>query len=95
MSSDQNELKDIHPALRFNSSFEKDIEFTSRSMLVLPILYQDVLLGVLQIINRRDGKPFSAIDLKRSKQFSELLGQKFRLTLGVLNILLSTCWHKD
>ena len=80
--SDQNELKAIHPALRFNSSFEKDIEFTSRSMLVLPILYQDVLLGVLQIINRRDGKPFSAIDLKRSKQFSELLGQKFRYDFG-------------
>lgn len=79
---DPTELEKIHPSLRFNASFEKDIEFTSRSMLVLPILYQDVLLGVIQIINRRDGKSFSAIDLKRGRQFAELLGQKFRYDFG-------------
>ncbi|EAR62373.1 GspE/PulE family protein [Neptuniibacter caesariensis] len=76
------ELQKINPALQFNDSFEKDIEFKSRSMLVLPILYQDVLLGVIQIINRRDGKYFSAIDLKRGRQFAELLGQKFRYDFG-------------
>ena len=80
--TDSDELQAIHPALRFNASFEKNIEFTSRSMLVLPILYQDVLLGVLQIINRRDGEYFSAIDLKRGKQFAELVGQKFRYDFG-------------
>lgn len=79
---DSEELKSIHPSLQFNDSFEKKIEFTSRSMLVLPILYQDVLLGVIQIINRQDGKAFSAIDLKRGRQFAELLGQKFRYDFG-------------
>lgn len=79
---DSVELEQIHPALRFNSSFEQNIEFKSRSMLVLPILHNDVLLGVLQIINRQDEKYFSAVDLKRAKQFAELLGQKFRYDFG-------------
>lgn len=79
---DSAELAKIHPSLSFNDSFEKNIEFTSKSMLVLPILYNDVLLGVLQIINRKDGKHFSAVDLKRGKQFAELLGQKFRYDFG-------------
>jgi GAF domain-containing protein len=66
---DSAELTKIHPSLSFNDSFEKQIEFTSKSMLVLPILYNDVLLGVLQIINRKDGKSFSDVDLKRGKPF--------------------------
>lgn len=79
---DAEELKQIHPSLHFNDRFEKDIEFTSKSMLVLPILYQDVLLGVLQIINRKDGRDFSSTDLERGTQFAELVGQKFRYDFG-------------
>jgi len=96
---DSEELKNIHPSLTFNDRFEKDIEFTSRSMLVLPILYNDVLLGVLQIINRKDGKNFSAVDLKRGKQFAELLGQKFRYefgcTEGPYDYLLEQGWIEE
>lgn len=96
---DEAELKKIHPALKFNDSFEKNIEFTSKSMLVLPILYKDVLLGVLQIINRKDGDDFSAIDLKRGKQFAELLGQKFRYdfgcTEGPYDYLLEQGWIEE
>lgn len=79
---DAEELKKIHPQLHFNDSFERNIEFTSKSMLVIPILHKGVLLGVLQIINRKDGKNFTALDLKRGKQFAELLGQKFRYDFG-------------
>lgn len=79
---DSEELKSIHPALRFNDSFEKNIEFTSRSMLVVPILYKDVLLGVLQIINREDDRAFTQQDLERTQEFAELLGQKFRYDFG-------------
>ena len=79
---DAEELKTIHPQLRFNDAFEKHLEFKSTSMLVLPILHRGVLLGVLQIINRKDGKDFSSLDLKRGKQFAELLGQKFRYDFG-------------
>jgi type II secretory ATPase GspE/PulE/Tfp pilus assembly ATPase PilB-like protein len=79
---DSNELQSIHPKLSFNGAFEKDIEFKSKSMLVLPILHNNVLLGVLQIINRKDGQCFTAQDLERATQFSELLGQKFRYDFG-------------
>lgn len=96
---DPEALKKIHPSLSFNDRFEKDIEFTSKSMLVLPILYKDVLLGVLQVINRKDGKNFSAIDLKRGKQFAELLGQKFRYdfgcTEGPYDYLLEQGWIEE
>ncbi|MGB0205471.1 MAG: GspE/PulE family protein, partial [Neptuniibacter sp.] len=96
---DAEELKKVHPSLHFNDRFEKNIEFTSKSMLVLPILYQDVLLGVLQVINRKDGQDFSAIDLKRGKQFAELLGQKFRYdfgcTEGPYDYLLEQGWIEE
>jgi len=96
---DAEELKKIHPSLSFNDRFEKDIEFTSKSMLVLPILYNDVLLGVLQIINRTDGKSFCESDLERCQQFAELLGQKFRYdfgcTEGPYDLLIDEGWIEE
>lgn len=96
---DDSELKKIHPSLCFNASFEKTIEFKSKSMLVLPILYNDVLLGVLQIINRQDGQLFSDTDLKRGQQFAELLGQKFRYdfgcTEGPFDYILEQGWIEE
>jgi len=50
-------------------------------MIVLPIKFGDVLLGVLQIINRIGG-PFTDQDLVHAREIARVIGQKFRYDLG-------------
>ena len=46
---------------RFNDT-DKQTGFTSRSLLAVPMMIKDRVLGVIEIINRRDGLPFVADD---------------------------------
>lgn len=79
---DPDELKQFHPNLHFNSAFEEPTDFRSESMLVVPIATNDVLLGVLQIINRSDGKRFSEKDMDKACELASLIGQKFHYDFG-------------
>jgi len=79
---DAEELKKYHPNLRFNAAFEKNSSFSSHSMIVVPVEYNGVLLGVLQLINRDDGSSFIVQEVKRARQLAILLAQKFKYDLG-------------
>jgi len=76
------ELKSIHPELQFDSSFDMKSGFRSRSMMVIPIKHNKVLLGVMQVLNHRSGRSFNDADMAKAMRFSMLLGQKFRYELG-------------
>ena len=80
---DKDELKQIHPQLNFDQSFDKKSGFRSRSMLVVPIKQKTVLLGVIQVINRIDKKPFSDADLNNTIRLAQLIAQKFRYELQI------------
>lgn len=82
---DAEELKNIHPNLRYNDTITANINFQSRSMLVVPIEHKQVLLGVLQVINCVDGGSFSAQDLEKANAFAQRLAQKFRADFGCTN----------
>ncbi len=75
---DADELKAIHPKLHFDSSFDKKSGFRTRSMIVLPIKHKEVFLGVMQVLNRFDGQPFSDNDVKVAMRLSQVFGQKLR-----------------
>ncbi len=77
-------LAHIHPNLRFDSSYDQRSGFRTRSMLVVPIKFGEVLLGVLQIINRIGGS-FSEQDLGDALQVAQMIGQKFRYDLNGTN----------
>jgi signal transduction histidine kinase len=47
---------------RFNVDTDKQTGFTSRSLLAVPMQIKDRVLGVIEVINRRDGLPFVADD---------------------------------
>ena len=79
---DEEELKAIHPELHFDSSFDQASGYRSRSMMVIPIKHNNVLLGVMQVLNRRGGNCFDDADMAKAMRFSMLLGQKFRYELG-------------
>jgi len=49
----QAQTSDIHFA-----SAARQIGFTSKSLLAVPLLYKDRVIGVIEVINRKDGLPF-------------------------------------
>jgi len=52
----------VRSVVRTNVSTDKQTGFTSRSLLAVPMQIQDRVLGVIEVINRRDGLPFVADD---------------------------------
>jgi len=74
-------LNTIHPNLKFDSRYDQRSGFRTRSMVVVPIKSGDVLLGVLQIINRVGGV-FNEHDLENAREVARVLGQKFRYDLN-------------
>src|SRR5205807_280873 len=56
------DLKRLHAQLQFDDRWDKASGFTTRSMLSVPVLYEQNLLGVVQLINRKDRQPFGPRD---------------------------------
>ncbi len=75
------ELKAIHPRLSFQDSFDKASGFVTKAMLVAPILHQDTLLGVIQVINRKDGGEFNETHKFIVTHLARLLGHKLHQEL--------------
>jgi len=51
-----------HSAARSNVKIEEQTGFFARALLAVPMLIKDRVLGVIEVINRRDGLPFVADD---------------------------------
>ncbi|WP_409553373.1 ATPase, T2SS/T4P/T4SS family [Aliiglaciecola sp. M165] len=75
------ELAEIHPRLKFADKFDKKSTFKTENIICVPILNAGVLMGVLQIINKKVGS-FADADLRLANSLSEILGNKFRYELG-------------
>ncbi len=75
---DKASLAKLHPQLRFDHSFDQRSGLRTRSMVVVPIKFKGTLLGVLQIINRLDGRSFSDQELKIAHELAQVIGQKFQ-----------------
>lgn len=75
------ELASIHKRLNFADKFDKSSTFKTRNIICIPILDSGVLMGVMQIINKKDGE-FSSDDLDLANQISVIIGKKFRYELG-------------
>jgi type II secretory ATPase GspE/PulE/Tfp pilus assembly ATPase PilB-like protein len=71
---DAAELTRIDPALRFDSSWDQKTGFVTRQVLACPIIHQKFLLGVIQLINRVNNKPFSAVDERSVQELAGILG---------------------
>lgn len=75
---DAQSLAAIHPQLRFDDRFDRMTGFRTRSMMVLPIQFGDILLGLLQAINRVGGKGFTDQDMTHAKELTRVIGHKLR-----------------
>src|SRR5437016_9551154 len=74
---DAAELAKFHPNLKFDQRFDKQSGFRTKSVLAVPIVFEKYLLGVLQLINRRHGPVFTALDEDGAEEIARILGIAF------------------
>jgi len=74
---DNKELASIDPSLNFDKSWDQKSGFQTRQVLVAPISFQKYLLGVVQLINRKDGTAFTERDEAAVQELSKTLGIAF------------------
>lgn len=77
---DSNELIDIHPRLQFDKRFSEAKGWKVKSMIVVPIK-DEILLGVLQLINFEGDRDFTKTDLKHALMVCQMLAKQFRSSL--------------
>ncbi len=74
------ELTDIHPRLQFSKSFSEAKGWNVKSMIIVPIK-DEILLGVMQLINFEGDRDFTKTDLKHAMMVSQMLAKQFRASL--------------
>jgi len=63
-------VNDVEEDPRFFSSIDKQVGFATSSILAVPMRIKDTCVGVIEIINKKDGKPFTDHDLKWLEVFA-------------------------
>ena len=74
---DEGELKRINPELTFDRSWDEKTGYKSKQVLVAPIKFKKYLLGVIQLVNKVNGKYFSLEDQKNVTEIAQVLGIAF------------------
>ncbi len=75
---DDQALKQIHPALTFLKEVDRRSGYRTRQMLVAPILEDDALLGVLQVINNKGDQAFGELDVEGVLELCSTLATAIR-----------------
>jgi len=71
---DKNELVSIDPDLSFDNSWDKLSGFETKQILSTPIPFRKQFLGVIQLVNKKNGTRFTLEDQKLLSDISETLG---------------------
>ncbi|NUM35015.1 MAG: GspE/PulE family protein [Candidatus Brocadiae bacterium] len=74
---DVKELAGIDPALSFNRDYDFKSGFRTKQMLVAPILFNNKIMGVIQLINKKTGECFLLEDTRGLTELSETLAIAF------------------
>lgn len=56
-------IEDCYRDARFNPDYDRKSDFLTRSMICVPLIRKNKLLGVIQVINKKNGGVFKAEDL--------------------------------
>ncbi len=70
---DNEELQAIDPTLSFDSSWDKKGGSRSKQILATPIVHKANLMGVIELINKKQGAEFDSIDETRMKELADTL----------------------
>ena len=64
-------INDVAQDSRFNPDVDKRTGFKTRAIICLPLKLKDQIIGVIEVINRRDGNPFNQDDLNLLSIFAD------------------------
>jgi len=70
---DEHELHMINSNLEFDASWDKKTGLVTKQVLCVPMKFQNILIGVIQIINKKDDSPFSDTDVSYSMELATSL----------------------
>ncbi|MBN2417742.1 MAG: GspE/PulE family protein [Deltaproteobacteria bacterium] len=71
---DENELKRIHPDLKFNNNYDLLTGYKTRQVLAIPVIHnKKILLGVIEILNKLDGSYFTLDDQASAMEIAKVL----------------------
>ncbi|MBD3648972.1 MAG: Flp pilus assembly complex ATPase component TadA, partial [Pseudomonadales bacterium] len=79
---DARALQAIYPSLQNNAEADEKLGIKSYSTLAVPIYHNEIVIGVLQLINRVDGN-FSTREYRKVTSLALMLGEHFYSELGV------------
>jgi type II secretory ATPase GspE/PulE/Tfp pilus assembly ATPase PilB-like protein len=71
---DEKELAAVDHDLKFDKRWDQKAGFTTKQVLAVPVIFKNYLLGVIQLINRKDGGSFSKLDEKSVTELAHILG---------------------
>ncbi len=74
---DRNELKAINEDLTFDEKWDKKSGFRTTQVLAFPVMYENNLMGVVQILNKKGGGKFSDAQIACLEEISTVLGTAF------------------
>lgn len=63
-------IEDCYKDPRFNKEFDKQSNFRTKSMICVPMIHKEKLIGVIQVINKKEGDVFTERDMKLFKILS-------------------------
>jgi len=66
-------IPDAYEDARFNPAYDAKTGFRTRSVICAPLVAKGALLGVIQVLNRRDGRSFDAEDLRLAQGIASLV----------------------
>ena len=75
---DDQEIKSIHRELSFDKSWDSKTGYRTSQVLTVPIEFNSKILGVLQLMNRKDGSLFNRDDQFSAQEIAKILGIAFR-----------------
>lgn len=74
---DAAELMRIAPTLSFDSSWDRKTGFRTHQVLAMPILHENRIVGVIQLLNRKKGSRFTRDDETSVARIAKTLGIAF------------------
>ncbi len=75
--NNRKEIRQIHPDLRFDDKWDTLTGYKTIQTLAAPIVHNKRLQGVIQLINKKDGKKFTAEDESSIQDLAKVLGAAF------------------
>jgi len=74
---DTGELTKISGKLRFDASWDKKTGYRTKQILAMPILHENRIVGVIQLLNKKKGGRFSKEDELNVARIAKTLGVAF------------------